>query len=44
MIKFYAPGLLFGIVMILNGVLYQYGTDVEIGLWWSNYNVLNYKV
>lgn len=44
MLKFYAPGLLRGIVMILSGILYQYGTDVEIGLWWSNYNVLNYKV
>jgi hypothetical protein len=39
----YAPGLLRGIVMILSGVIYQYGTDVEIGLWWSNYTVLSYR-
>lgn len=44
MLKHYAPGLLRGVVMVLSGVLYQYGTDVEIGLWWSNYTILNYRV
>lgn len=30
--------------ILSRSVFYQYGTDVEIGLWWSNYNLLNYSV
>lgn len=40
----YAPGMIRGTIMILDGVFLQYGTDVEIGLWWSNYNILRSKV
>ena len=43
-ISHYAPGLLKGIAMVLSGIIYQYGTDVEIGLWWSNYSILSYSV
>ncbi len=36
--------MLKGVVMILGGIFYQYGTDVEIGLWWSDYTILSYSV
>ncbi len=40
----YAPNLLKGVAMILGGIFYQYGTDVEIGLWWSNYTILSLPI
>ncbi len=39
----YAPNLLKGVVMILGGMFYQYETDAEIGLWWSDYTILSYS-
>lgn len=40
----YVPSLVKGIFMVLGGYLFNYGTDVGIGLWWSNYNILSYSV
>lgn len=40
----YLPGLIRGVSMVLGSIRYQYGTDCEIGLWWSEYNILSYKV
>ena len=40
----YLPGLLKGLVMVLGSVFYRYGTDVEIGIWWSDYDVLTCSV
>lgn len=40
----YLPGFIKGAAMVMSGLLNNYGSDVEIGVWWSNYNILYYKV
>lgn len=40
----YLPGFLKGACMVLGGLFYHYGCACEIGLWWSNYNILYYRV
>ncbi len=38
----YLPCLTKGVIRMIGSLLYHYGSKNEIGLWWSNYNLLNY--
>ena len=40
----YLPGLLKGVIRLLGGGLYHYGSNDEIGIWWSNYSLTNYPL
>lgn len=38
------PGLLKGVAMVIGGIYHKYGCNANVGLWWSTYDILRYRV